>query len=99
MVEEIEAFNFVAGGILCSPLMALIDSTTFWISAISSRAAFSILDMSGFGKSAIDIGKIAKNVGEINDKLDLLLGKRSAKIELKEEKTEDKKIKKEKKKK
>ncbi len=47
-------------------------------------------------KSAIDIGKIAKNVEEINNKLDLLLGKRSAKIE---EKTNDKKIKKEKKKK
>lgn len=48
-------------------------------------------------KSAIDIGKIAKNVEEINEKLDLLLSKRSAKIELKNEKTE--KIKKEKKKK
>lgn len=46
-------------------------------------------------KSALDIGKIAKNVEEINEKLDLLLSKRSAKIELKDEKTE--KIKKEKK--
>lgn len=48
-------------------------------------------------KSTFDIGKIAKNVGEINEKLDLILGKKSAKIELKDEKTE--KIKKEKKKK
>ena len=46
-------------------------------------------------KSAIDIGKIAKNVEEINDKLDLLLGKK--RIEIKEEKEKTEKIKKEKK--